>query len=402
MESATAFRASQISISPNWTVRSLPQLEFGSGYLLANAGVQKMQSSSSMKFGSQKAYPLCKRDSDIKASMPRDSGAPIAPLQLESPVGQFLWEMLVSDPHLVPAAVDQQLQQMQTYRHADQKKGPSASPAELVLYRRIGQLRAKERKQALEEILYALVVLKFMDENVPLIPAIASSLEANNNSRVDVWPNEDDKLERLHSPEVRDMIHNHLTLLLGYRYDASASKVVDISKLRIGQAYYASVMYGYFLKRVDRRYQLEKGMNNKLQERLTEKRRSSSSSRKAMSNNGPGIPASSLWAGSGCFAGTTRCKLSRYVMSFDAETVQGYASIRSEEAIDIVEKHREALFGIPADGNCFVDGSIQISLGGVKRLVLEALTFGSFLRDVESYVDSRCHLLTNWIDWLID
>lgn len=64
------------------------------------------------------------------------SAAPIAPLQLESPIGQFLSQILTSHPHLVPAAVEQQLEQLQTDRDADkQKEEPSAGGTDLVLYR---------------------------------------------------------------------------------------------------------------------------------------------------------------------------------------------------------------------------------------------------------------------------
>ena len=79
-----------------------------------------------------------------------------------------------------------------------------------------------------------------------------------------------------------------------------------------------------------------------------------------------------------------------------------YATIRSKEAVSIIEKHTEALFGRPeivitAEGT--VDSSkdevIKISFGGLRRLVLEAVTFGSFLWDVESYVDSRYHFVAN-------
>lgn len=61
---------------------------------------------------------------------------PIAPLQLESSVGQFLSQILISHPHLVPAAVERQLEQLQTDREAEQKrKESSASSTDLVLYR---------------------------------------------------------------------------------------------------------------------------------------------------------------------------------------------------------------------------------------------------------------------------
>ena len=89
-------------------------------------------------------------------------------------------------------------------------------------------------------------------------------------------------------------------------------------------------------------------------------------------------------------------------MSFDSETLQRYATIRSKEALSIIEKHTEALFGRPEivvtpQGviDSSTDDNIKISFGGLKRLVLEAITFGSFLWDVESYVDSRYHFVLN-------
>lgn len=72
----------------------------------------------------------------MKSSDSGNSEAPIAPLQLESPIGQFLSEILVSHPHLVPAAVEQQLEQLQTDREAEkEKEEQSGSGTDLVLYR---------------------------------------------------------------------------------------------------------------------------------------------------------------------------------------------------------------------------------------------------------------------------
>lgn len=73
-----------------------------------------------------------------KSSNSFESTGHIAPLQLESPVGQFLSQILVSHPHLVPAAVEQQLEQLQTDSEAGkQKEEPSATGTDLVLYRSV-------------------------------------------------------------------------------------------------------------------------------------------------------------------------------------------------------------------------------------------------------------------------
>ncbi|TYH24707.1 hypothetical protein ES288_A03G112900v1 [Gossypium darwinii] len=351
----------------------------------------------------------------VKASSSPDSAEPnaqIAPLRMESPIGQFLSQILISHPHLVPAAVEQQLEQLQTDRDTDEKKEePSASGTNLVLYRRIAEVKANERKRALEEILYALVVQKFMDANISLVPAITSS--ADPSGRVDTWPSQEDKLEQLHSAEAHEMIQNHLALILGNRLGDSTS-VAQISKLRVGQVYAASVMYGYFLRRVDQRFQLEKTMKvlpsasdgdkSSIEQTVGDDTRPSGlgDSYQAASSH----PEVSSWSGGispgGFGSGIKPSRLRTYVMSFDGETLQRYASIRSKEAVGIIEKHTEALFGRPEIAitpQVTVDSSndelIKISFGGLKRLVLEAVTFGSFLWDVESFVDSRYHFVMN-------
>ncbi|KAH6799173.1 alanine-tRNA ligase [Perilla frutescens var. frutescens] len=417
METVAAFRASYSSISPNWAGRSgptRPDMRVGSRPVQSNSWIQLTQSASNLKMGNRKVGCLSRRHTAIRASMqPSDSGsseAPIAPLQLESPIGQFLSQILVSHPHLVPAAVEQQLEQLQTDREAEkEKEEPSASGTDLVLYRRIAEVKANERTKALEEILYALVVQKFMDASVSLIPTITPS-SRDSSARVDVWPSQEDKLERLHSPEAYEMIQNHLSLILGNRLGDSNS-VAEISKLRVGQVYAASVMYGYFLKRIDQRFQLEKSMKvlpqgidngeNNIEQVAHEERRPSDDDNYASYVE----PHPEMSFSGGIGVGTSGIKPSRlrtYVMSFDGETLQRYATIRSKEAISIIEKHTEALFGRPEiivspEGTIDSpkDEAIRISFGGLKRLVLEAVTFGSFLWDVESHVDSRYHFVAN-------
>lgn len=336
-----------------------------------------------------------KKRSAIKASLSSDStgsNAPIAPLELESPIGQFLSQILVSHPHLVPAAVEQQLEQLQTDRDAQKQtdQPSSAQTTDLVLYKRIAEVKANERRKTLEEILYALVVQKFMDAKISLIPSVTPKPAASFNP-VDAWPSQDEKLELIHSPEALEMIQNHLSLILGNRVSDSTS-VAEISKLRVGQVYAASVMYGYFLKRVDQRFQLEK----------TTKVLPDTSGDARVPNVHPEVSSWAEVPNSGSFGQVKASRLRNYVMSFDGESLQRYATIRSKEAVSIIEKHTEALFGRPeivvtADGS--VDSSkdevIKISFGGLKRLVLEAVTFGSFLWDVESYVDTRYHFVAN-------
>ncbi|KNA17639.1 hypothetical protein SOVF_078340 [Spinacia oleracea] len=339
-----------------------------------------------------------------KSSNSFESTGHIAPLQLESPVGQFLSQILVSHPHLVPAAVEQQLEQLQTDSEAGkQKEEPSATGTDLVLYRRIAEVKANERRKVLEEILYTLVVQKFMDANISLIPSISPS----SADRVDMWPSLDGKLEDVHSPEAYEMIQNHLALILGNRLEDSTS-VAQISKLRVGQVYAASVMFGYFLKRIDQRFQLEKAMKilpehidgNENDVIMEDGTTHMASNHQDEAQLHPEV--SSSWAAGGFDQGTTSSRLKSYVMAFDAETLARYATIRSKEAVSIIEKHTEALFGKPEitmTPQGTIDSSkdelIKIGFGGLRRLVLEAVTFGSYLWDVETYVESRHRFVLN-------
>ncbi|KAL6909467.1 hypothetical protein ACP4OV_001748 [Aristida adscensionis] len=331
------------------------------------AGSLAFERRRSFAFGSIKGYgrqPLTsrtrRRSSVVRASRspsPSESLPPsssIAPLRMESPAGQLLSQILHTHPHLLPAAAEQQLEQLQTVREAEKEKesggeNPAPSGGDLVLYRRIAEVKEKERRRTLEEILYALVVQKFVEADVSLVPALSRSIDSSG--RVDQWTETvEEKLERLHSREAYEMIENHLTLILGQR-QADAT-IAAISKLRVGQVYAASVMYGYFLKRVDQRFQLEKSMkslpwgseegNAPNQVMMTDLRPSSQASTPH--------PEMDSWTNPNFSAGgpsqsVKPCRLRSYVMSFDSDTLQRYATIRSKEAFGIIEKHTEALFG---------------------------------------------------------
>eukprot|EP00262_Sarcandra_glabra_P019743 TRINITY_DN758_c0_g1_i1.p1 TRINITY_DN758_c0_g1~~TRINITY_DN758_c0_g1_i1.p1 ORF type:complete len:407 (+),score=62.83 TRINITY_DN758_c0_g1_i1:126-1346(+) len=329
---------------------------------------------------------------------------PIAPLRFESPIGQLLSQILQSHPHLLPAAIDQQLMSLQTDRDAQREETPPPSQ-DLLLYRRIAEVKEKERKKALEEIIYCLIVQKFMENDISMIPTIHPS--SDPTGRVDAWPNQEKKLESVHSPEAFEMIQSHLSLVLGERLVGPLNTIVQISKLRLGKLYAASIMYGYFLKRVDQRFQLERSMKT-LPVGPAEDH----------TNSLYLEPKNPLWdtdsliriqPDSDDFESSPQdssedksYRLRSYVMYLDSETLQRYATIRSKEAVSLIEKQTQALFGRP-DIRIAQDGSIDtsndevigITFAGLTMLVLEAVAFGSFLWDAEGYVESKFHFVTS-------
>lgn len=319
---------------------------------------------------------------------------PIAPLQFESPVGQLLGQILQTHPHLLPSAIDQQLESLQTDREARKEETPPSSQ-DLLLYKRIAEIREKDRKRTLEEIIYCLIVHKFIDKDIIMIPKV-STMSSDPTGRVDFWPDQEQKLQSIHSPEALEMIQSHLSLVLGERVVGPLSNTVQTSKIKLGKLYAASIMYGYFLKRVDERFQLERAMNTLP---------------KGFRENP--VPVNPLWdpdslirvppddsygGGSMDMDDGKSYRLRSYVMYLDSETLQRYATIRSKEAVSLIEKQTQALFGRP-DIMIADDGSIDtsndevvgISFAGLTMLVLEAVAFGSFLWDAESYAESKYH-----------
>ncbi|XP_028754660.1 UV-B-induced protein At3g17800, chloroplastic [Neltuma alba] len=361
--------------------------------------------------GTSKLYKLynCRsRGLVLKASAnSNDNSVPVAPLQLESPVGQLLAQILQTHPHLLPAAIDQQLENLQTDEDAQKEE----SPAQDILYKRIAELREKEKRATLEEILYCSIVQRFVENGISMIPKVSSA--SDPTGRVDFWPNQEQKLEAVHSPEAFEMIQSHLSLVLGERVVVGPLETaVQISKIKLGKLYAASIMYGYFLKRVDERFQLERTMKT-----LPEDFGKADD----VSFEEPS-PANRLWDPDSLIRipayedndsivegeyyiepGEAKSyRLRSYVMYLDGETLQRYATIRSKEAISLVEKQTQALFGRP-DIRIAEDGSIEtptdetlsVTLSGLTMLVLEAVAFGSFLWDAENYVESKFHFVNN-------
>lgn len=73
----------------------------------------------------------------VKTSETSDkSQSPIAPLQMESPIGQLLFQIMETHPHLLPSTIEQQLEKLQEERnlHGDEK----TRALQDVLYRLIG------------------------------------------------------------------------------------------------------------------------------------------------------------------------------------------------------------------------------------------------------------------------
>ncbi|KAK3141634.1 hypothetical protein QOZ80_4BG0336430 [Eleusine coracana subsp. coracana] len=342
------------------------------------------------------------RTRTLKAKARKEAGdgyTRLAPLQFETPSGQLLAQILQSHPHLLPVTVDQQLENLQSEKDA-QNEEASKVPQDL-LYKRIAEVKEKERQNALEEILYCWIVYKFMENDVSMTPALSSG--GGPVQDISLLPNQENKLQSIHSLDAFEMIQNHLNLIMGEKMAVPLDTVVEISNLNLGKLYAASIMYGYFLKRVDERFQLEKTM----------KTLPPSPKQKIIFENN--LQPNPFWDMESLVQITpdgeeislddeesNPNKLRSYVSSLDADTLQRYATIRSKEAVSLIEKQTQALFGRP-DIKVLDDGTVNAKDGKVititftelTHLVLEAAAFGSFLWEAESYVESKYHFVNS-------
>ncbi|KAL4192614.1 hypothetical protein AMTRI_Chr06g172920 [Amborella trichopoda] len=331
-----------------------------------------------------------------------------SPMEPQSEEGKLLSHILQYHRHLFNGAVSEQIEKLSADRAgAIARQELCVGNEESLLHRRVAELREKECQVAIEEVMYMLIVHKFSEINVPMVPRLSKCIK---NGKADTWSCHDSELEAIHDWEARIMVKDHLNKILGRRSDSSytlnSCVMTLIGRLQLGKLYASSVMYGYFLESACRRYHLEKSLHVRSDHPLFQ---------------GITLPDSGCWhltpetliplgvteEQETCCGDTYSSKtideldsLKRYITGFNAETFQRCAALRSKEAVNLVEKHSWALFG-----ECEEEGEegmgeeqdevLLISISSLKRLVLEAVAFGLFLYNVEAYVDPIYRLEEN-------
>ncbi|XP_060180219.1 UV-B-induced protein At3g17800, chloroplastic-like [Lycium barbarum] len=316
-----------------------------------------------------------------------------APLEPTTLSGKLLSSVLLNDRKCFHVAVQKQLEQLAYDRdEATARMNLSFGSDEGLLHRRIAELKELECQAAVEDIMYVLISYKFSGIRVHLIPRLSKCMY---NGRLEIWPCKDWELESIHSCEVLEMVREHLTTVLGWK---EKSNVADnwaptkVQKYQLCRVYAASVLYGYFLKSASLRHHLEQKLDH-----INRDLGIASSNQLLLSEmRSLGSDIVSFGRISGTRSTSVgqlpllrekkQEKLKYYVMSFDPETLQMCAKPKSKETLNLIEKHSYALFGDKKTGLVASDEVILTSLASLKRVVLEAIAFGSFLWDAEEYV----------------
>ncbi|XWS31229.1 hypothetical protein CRYUN_Cryun23aG0059600 [Craigia yunnanensis] len=324
-----------------------------------------------------------------------------APLEPRSAPGKLLSSVLQNQRQFFHFAAADELKKLACDRNAAvARMFLSSDPDEACLHRRIAQVKEHDCQVAVEDVIYMLIFYKFSEIRVPLVPKLSRCIY---NGRLEIWPSKDWELESIHSIEVFKMVREHVSTVIGLRANSSVTDnwaTTEIQRLQLGRVYAASILYGYFLKSASSRHQLEQCLTLAHQERLNHRNSLQfpdllpcglkslifghvSDMQFVSLGQGPGRQENSLE------------ELRRYVMGFDPETLQRCAKLKSKEAVSLIEKHSCALFGDEQTGMLETGEVILTSFSSLKRLVLEAVAFGSFLWDIEEYVDTVYKLKDN-------
>ncbi|KAG4921602.1 hypothetical protein GLYMA_18G158300v4 [Glycine max] len=316
-----------------------------------------------------------------------------APLEPRSLVGKFLSGVLQNRRQLFHVVAKEELKMLSDDRDsALARMHLSQHSDEALLHRRIAQVKENESMIAIADVMYLLILYKFSEIRVNLVPKLSSCLY---DGRLEILPSKDWDLESIHSLEVLDIIRKHVSTVTGLRSNPSVRESWETTPIRqvwLARVYVASILYGYFLKSVSLRYNLERSLSlsdhdfhhgHKIGPSFHDMYHSGA--KDVMFGNKSDIQ--SVWHG---LIGQEEEieDLKCYVTGFHPGSFERCAKLRSKEAVHLVESHSNALFGDGKSGLSQHDDIIVTSFSSLRRLVLEAVAFGSFLWETEDYIDS--------------
>jgi len=366
-----------------------------------------------------------RRARDPEAPEPRNAARRVAllpppqsPSTPKSPLGEMLAYYLDQQPHLFHDAVEQQLERIKAEKDNElhRQGAPGADALALSLSRRVGEVRAAERRLSVEDVMYLCIVEKFASAGVDMLPPI--------DGLVDLPPGDFKYLtEGVHSEEALALVKEHILAVMGPASQALGSTPIKAGKLQAAQIYAASVMFGYFLRRVDRRFQLDRALGTLGEGGVAEAAARLNELFEMSDGDGADPDAAPDAPGPAAGAGKDgRATLKGYVESFDQQALQETARLVSVEGAALVERQTTGLFGKVADlqremqeavgeMNEIADvnelmerlqsavrddrvRTVTMTAATQRRMVLEAVAYGSFLRDVETRVDEDYALLT--------
>ncbi|KAI8106626.1 hypothetical protein M9435_001168 [Picochlorum sp. BPE23] len=338
----------------------------------------------------------------------RKDASALVPSKPNSPLGEMAAYYLEMQPHLFQTTVENAFEQLKEESESATGAEPSSDSVDLVLSRRIQEVKEAEAAMAIEDLMYICILDKFRQIGVNMMANLGPIHEDMDTLRA--------LTEGVHTKEAIEMVKEHMLGALGPASMAYGDTVIKMSKLQSAQVYAASIMFGYFLRRVDSRYQLSKQVGV-----LPESKEDAVArlERLFASVEDEDVEGSSNDQSTEESKSSEKGALRRYVESFDEEAMMATARLVTREGAALVERQTEALFGdakklqaemqeaVGLDAASMEElmqrvqeavasdkvESVTMTVATQRRAVLEAVAYGCFLRDIETWVDTDYGLL---------
>ncbi|KAI3526468.1 hypothetical protein L1887_05722 [Cichorium endivia] len=311
------------------------------------------------------------------------------PIEPATPAGRFLASVLLNERKSFHDAVAGTLEKLVAeLDEAYARRSLAAGLSEACLHRRIADLKTRDCRTAVEDVMYMLILYKFSEIKIYLIPKLSMCIY---NSRLEILPSKDWELESIHSSEILEMIRSHLTSVIGWSPEFSVTDNWATTKIKrptLRQIYTSSILFGYFLKSATLRHQLEMRLSDSIDDMVL--------------NSGNHLPLPEFYTfrrnklvfgqphNTISTCKNNQEKLSSYLMGFAPDSLAKCGQLNSKESMNLIARHCSGLFG-----DVDSDDVIMTSFATLKRFVLEAVAFGSFLWDTEEYVKTVYNLEDN-------
>jgi hypothetical protein len=204
---------------------------------------------------------------DANTTPPR----PLAPLQPSSTAGTRLhWCLsdasrmpdfgVLLSAHLEVVAADEEAERLAT------RRPPPMAPADVALRQRLLDLRRRQRASATQDVLYALVLERFVAAGLTLTAPLVPSAGDGAPFHAAALPHREhtNALLAFHGGEAAHVVHAHVTACIDGGDDVARATAPDdtvvlgCATAQMAQVYYYALIFGYFVRAVDYRFTLDK------------------------------------------------------------------------------------------------------------------------------------------------
>lgn len=318
------------------------------------------------------------------------------PAELESIPGQKAQQLLLENPALFEDDLEREFKYLMSQSNQKQVSDTDAAVSSdsdaASLRLRILEVQRTERGRALSELLYLMVCNGFRSVGAPLVRAA----KAGGRADLGAAPEIQTRLAQLHSAEALAAISEHLrksfpSATPGLNDDdggASAAQPVHMVLFNLGQAYATSILYGYVLYRAEARLKMERSLQP---ETLTGSERPLQD---YIESIGTGNFQDTMVTLEAHLAAELQvCGVFGDLQQLKEQLSEKLSSRLKKSVSDsnstLREQVQAAIQDAVASGEV---ASLQITGAELRRLLAEAVAFGSLLRQAEVQAQEMCDL----------